>query len=99
MSTGRVGSNIGRRSPMAVEGTAAERRRALSGDVFVCTAAGAVMHAMTIAAPPDSVWRWLVQMGAGRAGWYSYDWIDNDGRPRATKIVPQLIPGAMFGPG
>ena len=48
------------------------------------------MHAMTIAAPPDSVWRWLVQMGAGRAGWYSYDWIDNGGRPSATKIVPEL---------
>ena len=75
---------------MAVEATAAERRRALSGDGFICNAAGAVMHAMTIAAPPDSVWRWLVQMGAGRAGWYSYDWIDNGGRPSATKIVPEL---------
>lgn len=75
---------------MAVEATAAERRRALSGDGFICNAAGAVMHGVTIAAPPDSVWRWLVQMGAGRAGWYSYDWIDNDGRPSATKIIPEL---------
>jgi hypothetical protein len=33
---------------MTVEATAAERRRALSGDGFVCNAAGAVMHAVTI---------------------------------------------------
>jgi hypothetical protein len=29
-------------------------------------------------------------MGAGRAGWYSYDWIDNDGRPSIATIVPAL---------
>ena len=47
------------------------------------------MHAVTIAAPPESVWPWLAQMGAGRAGWYSYDWVDNDGRPSARTIVPE----------
>jgi hypothetical protein len=31
-----------------------------------------------------------VQLGYGRAGWYSYDWIDNDGRPNADRIVPEL---------
>jgi hypothetical protein len=31
-----------------------------------------------------------VQIGYGRAGWYSYDRIDNDGRPSATRIVPEL---------
>jgi hypothetical protein len=37
------------------------------------------------------VWPWLVQMGAGsRAGWYSYDWLDNGRRPSATRIVPEL---------
>jgi hypothetical protein len=48
------------------------------------------MHAVTISAPPESVWPWLVQMGAGRAGWYSYDRVDNDGRPSATTIIPAL---------
>ena len=33
---------------------------------------------------------WLVQLGSGRAGWYSYDLLDNDGRPSADRILPQL---------
>ena len=34
-------------------------------------------RAITIAAPPKTVWPWLVQMGSGRAGAYTYDWIEN----------------------
>ena len=48
------------------------------------------MHAVTIAAAPEYVWPWLVQMGSGRGGWYSYDWVDNDGRPSATQIIPEF---------
>jgi hypothetical protein len=33
-------------------------------------------RAVTIAAPATDVWPWLVQMGFGRAGWYSYDWVE-----------------------
>jgi uncharacterized protein len=70
--------------------TKSERKRSLPGDCVVGDSAGQVMHAVTIEAPPESVWPWLVQMGGGRAGWYSYDWIDNDGEPSATAIVPSL---------
>ena len=73
-----------------VRATASERRRALPGDNFLINAAGTVMHAVTIATPPAVLWPWLVQMGAGRAGWYSYDWIDNDGEPSAERIVAEL---------
>lgn len=45
-------------------------------------------RAISIAAPPDLVWPWLVQMGCGRAGWYSNDLLDNLGRPSATTIEP-----------
>ncbi|MDI6098716.1 SRPBCC family protein [Actinoplanes sp. NEAU-A12] len=34
-------------------------------------------RAITIAAPPSAVWPWLVQMGGGRGGAYTYDWIEN----------------------
>lgn len=33
-------------------------------------------RAITIDAPAEDVWPWLVQMGFGRAGWYSYDWLE-----------------------
>lgn len=46
---------------------------------------GATM-AVTIEAPPNEVWPWLVQMGYGRAGWYSWDYLDNFGRPSAKRL-------------
>ena len=49
---------------------------------------GATM-AVTIDAPPERVWPWLVQMGGGRAGWYSWDRLDNGGRPSAREIHPE----------
>ena len=45
--------------------------------------------AVTIDAPPDQVWPWLVQMGGDRGGWYSWDRLDNGGRPSATKVHPE----------
>ncbi len=49
---------------------------------------GATM-ATTIQAPPATVWRWLVQMGCDRAGFYSWDRLDNGGRPSAERIHPE----------
>jgi proline iminopeptidase len=46
---------------------------------------GATM-AITIDAPPSRVWPWLVQMGCDRAGWYSWDRLDNGGTPSAQRI-------------
>ena len=43
----------------------------------------------TLPAPPEQVWPWLVQMGVGRAGWYSWDRLDNGGEPSADRIVPE----------
>ena len=34
-------------------------------------------RAIGIDAPPSAIWPWLVQMGPGRAGAYTYDWIEN----------------------
>lgn len=44
--------------------------------------------AVTIHAPPSRVWSWLVQMGYGRAGWYSWDHLDNWGRASAGYLNP-----------
>ena len=45
--------------------------------------------AVTIDAPPDRVWPWLVQLGGDRGGWYSWDRLDNAGRPSARRIHPE----------
>jgi hypothetical protein len=52
--------------------TAAERTLGLAGDELVPDAAQQT-HAITIDAPPEAVWPWLVQMGQDRAGFYSHD--------------------------
>ncbi len=49
---------------------------------------GATM-AVTIDAPPSRVWPWLVQMGCDRAGWYSWDRLDNGGVPSADRVHPE----------
>ena len=49
----------------------------------------AATMAVTIEAPPGRVWPWLVQMGYDRAGWYSWDRVDNGGRPSADRIHPE----------
>jgi hypothetical protein len=45
-------------------------------------------RAITIQAPPEVIWPWLVQVGCGRAGFYSHDLLDNLARPSATTILP-----------
>jgi proline iminopeptidase len=49
---------------------------------------GATM-ATTIDAPPERVWPWLAQMGYGRAGWYSWDRLDNFGQRSAEELHPE----------
>lgn len=63
--------------------------RSMPGDAIIDNAASTT-RAIGIAADPAQIWPWLVQIGYGRAGWYSYDWIDNDGKPSADRIVSEL---------
>lgn len=52
--------------------TNSERRAALPGDNLVHGRYQST-HAITIGTSPAEVWPWLVQLGYGRGGWYSYD--------------------------
>ena len=75
-----------------------ERKRHMPADSIVPDPMATLTNAITIDAPPAQVWPWIVQLGAGRAGWYSYDWIDNGGHPSATTILPEhqrLTPGGI----
>ena len=62
---------------------------AMPGDELIDSPRVSADRAVDLDAPPDEVFGWLTQMGFGRAGWYSYDWIDNLGRPSADRIHPE----------
>jgi hypothetical protein len=70
-----------------------EQQQPLAGDELLPDARAWTTHAITIAAPPHAVWPWLVQMGWGRAGWYTYRWVDRllfpANGPSANRILPQ----------
>jgi hypothetical protein len=74
----------------SIRATARERTRPLPGDDRIADPIETITHAITIRAPRRDVWPWLAQMGAGRAGWYSYDRLDNGGRSSATGIVSRF---------
>jgi hypothetical protein len=71
-----------------------EATRLLPGDDVVPDAPVNDTRAITIEAPPSAVWPWLVQMGYGRGGWYSYDVIDMKGAS-ADCIQPDIRPFAV----
>lgn len=73
--------------------TDAELTAPLPGDDLVPKARTQWTNAVTIDAPPEAVWPWLVQMGVDRAGLYTYTWIENGllrlGVTNADRIVPE----------
>jgi hypothetical protein len=66
-----------------------EAARAYPGDDLISEATSQTTMAVTLPAPPERVWPWLVQMGGDRGGFYSWDRLDNGGRPSAAEIVPE----------
>ena len=81
-----------------------EVAREMPGDEIVTHPVFNATRAVTVNARPEDIWPWLVQIGFGRAGWYSYDLLDNLGRHSSEEILPEyqaLKPGDLIplGPG
>jgi hypothetical protein len=66
-----------------------EATKPFPGDHVVTDGETLLTRAITIDAQPGAVWPWLVQMGYGRAGWYSYDQLDMIGRS-SDAILPEF---------
>jgi hypothetical protein len=64
--------------------------RTMPGDEIVHRAIFNATRVVTIEARPEEIWPWIVQIGFGRAGWYSYDIFDNLGRHSSERIVAEL---------
>lgn len=70
---------------------ARESSRPMPGDERLPDAVASVTQGITIAAPPERIFPWLLQMGCGRAGFYSIDRLDNGGVPSARELVPEWL--------
>lgn len=92
--------------------TPQERTRALLGDDAWIGGVVTGTRAVTVQAPPEKVWAWLIEIGQDRAGFFSYTWLENltladihntyEIRPewqarQAKDLVRGVKPGYMFG--
>lgn len=66
-----------------------EVRRSMPGDELVPDPYFNATRAVTVDARPEQIWPWIVQIGFKKAGFYSHDWLDNDGIPSAERIIPE----------
>lgn len=69
--------------------TKEEVLRALPGDEIVKKTNFVGTRALNINAPPEEVWKWIIQIGSSRAGWYSIDLLDNANIPSSKVILPE----------
>lgn len=70
-----------------------ELHRSLTGDELLPKVDQSTTRAITISAIADHVWPWIAQLGQGRGGFYSYDWLENlvvrADLHNADRIVPE----------
>ncbi len=73
--------------------TAEEASGEVAGDELMPAADIVATRVVEIGAPPSAIWPWLVQMGPGRGGAYTYDWIERwlgiDIR-NTDRVIPEL---------
>ena len=65
----------------------------LPGDELVSFPNVEATHAITIDAPVEEVWPWLVQIGQDKGGFYSYTWLENlvgCNMHNADRIMPEF---------
>ena len=68
--------------------TREETQESLPGDDIVQEPHFVATRAVTVAAPPPEVWKWIIQIGSARAGWYSIDRIDNASGNSLRAMLP-----------
>lgn len=69
--------------------TADEVARSMVGDELVERPTFNATRAVTVNASAEHIWPWIIQMGYKKAGFYSWDILDNDGVPSAGRIMPE----------
>jgi hypothetical protein len=80
------------RNVMKVNATASERLAPRPGDQIVGDGGVTMNRAFTVAATPERVWPWLLQLGKARAGWYfprTVEWVIPRSRRGIRRIDPR----------
>jgi hypothetical protein len=77
LSAGSALLALFRRASLKWGTTQAEAERILPGDDLLPDADLCATRAITINAPPETIWPWIAQLGQGRGGFYSYDFLEN----------------------
>jgi hypothetical protein len=110
LSAAAVLSGPARRRYTTWGATPDEVTATLPGDDLLPHAGLVSTRAIRIGTGPSAVWPWLVQMGSGRGGAYTYDWVENLfglDMHSADEILPQfqdlavgdVLPLGPDGPG
>jgi hypothetical protein len=93
LAAGAVYPALWRRPCLTWGAAADEVSRQMIGDDLMPSPDVVSTRAITIKAPPGTIWPWLMQMGSGRGGAYTYDWIENLlglDMHSANEILPQF---------
>lgn len=85
-----IGHGLRHRDLLRTRVSSALRMQPLPGDDLVVHPDWTTDFGIDIAAAREQVWPWIVQIGYGRAGWYAWFPLDNNGTPSADTIVPEL---------
>ena len=62
----------------------------LPGDSLVTKPDFNATRGITINSTPEEIWKWIIQIGSRRAGWYSIDWIDNAGIKSSNELLSEF---------
>jgi hypothetical protein len=65
-------------------------RLSLPADGLVTNPDFNATRGITINSIPEEIWKWIIQIGSRRAGWYSIDWMDNAGIKSSNEILPEF---------
>jgi len=66
-----------------------EIKRTMPGDEIVARPTFNATRSVSINAIAENIYPWIIQMGVTRAGWYSYDLLDNLAKRSAEVILPE----------
>ena len=90
-----AGLLVVRRLADMARASSAEMSAGLAGDELLPAAARCTTRGVSVGASPEAVWPWLVQLGDGRAGWYSLDRVERllgAGHVRNVRSAERIVP-------